>query len=332
MRWCSPTATSRTSSSCIRRPGSLPCGADFSLLGPDSTAIPCRVPVISVLAMRTGAGKSPTSRFVADLLMAHGVTPTVIRHPMPYGDLVAQRVQTLRRSGGPRPSRSDGRGARGLRAAYPARPGGLGRSRLRGHRRRGAEGGVGHHLGRGNNDFSFLRSDLEIVVVDPMRAGHELAYHPGEMNLRRADIVVVSKVNSAFPHDVEAVMANIREVNPRAIIVQTDTVVSASDPGLDQGHVRCWWWRTGPRSPMGAWRAEQASRRRGSSKRQCIVNPRPYAQGNTGRHVRQRTRIWVRSLPAVGYYEEQLRGPRGDHQRGPSRRGGERHTVLARAV
>lgn len=282
----------------------LASGAKFSLLGPDATAIPAEVPVIAVLATRTGAGKSPTSRFVASLLMAHGVTPTVIRHPMPYGDLVSQRVQKfaaledLDRQSATIEERED----------YEP------------HIRRGLVvwAGVDYQAivaeaekdasviiwDGGNNDFSFLRSDLEIVVVDPMRPGHETAYHPGEMNLRRADIAVVSKVNSAYPHDVETVVANIREVNPDAMIVQTDTVVSASNPSLIKGK-SVLVVEDGPtltHGGMGTGAGVQAARQ---FEAEAIVNPRPYAQGELANTYENYPHLGP-ILPAVGYYKEQL--------------------------
>jgi len=282
----------------------LAMGPKFSLLGPDSTAIPCEVPVISVLATRTGAGKSPTSRFVASLLMAHGVTPTVIRHPMPYGDLVAQRVQRfadledLDRNEATVEERED----------YEP------------HIRRGliVWAGVDYEAivaeaqkdasviiwDGGNNDFSFLRSDLEIVVVDPMRAGHELSYHPGEMNLRRADIAVISKVNSAFPHDVDAVTRNIQEVNPRAMIVQTDTVVSASDPGMIRGKTVL-VVEDGPTLTHGGMVTGAGVEAAKHFEAEAIVNPRPYVQGELAETYVNFPHLGP-ILPALGYYKEQL--------------------------
>ena len=283
----------------------LALGADFSLLGPNSTAIQCAVPVISILATRTGAGKSPTSRFVAGLLMAQGVQPAVIRHPMPYGDLVAQRVQRfaamedLDRAEATVEERED----------YEP------------HIRRGLVvwAGVDYQAiveaaeressviiwDGGNNDFSFLRSDLEMVVVDPMRAGHELAYHPGEMNLRRADIAVVSKVNSARPEDVDQVVANIREANARAVIVQTDTLISASDPGQIRGK-RVIVVEDGPTLTHGGMAfgaGLEAAREFAAAE---VVDPRRYAQGKLAETYDMYTHLGP-ILPAVGYYAEQLR-------------------------
>jgi predicted GTPase len=283
----------------------LAAGADFALLGPASTAIECAVPVISILATRTGAGKSPTSRFVAGLLMEHGVQPAVIRHPMPYGDLVSQRVQRfavmedLDRAEATVEERED----------YEP------------HIKRGLVvwAGVDYQAivaaaqkeaaviiwDGGNNDFSFLRSDLEIVVVDPMRAGHELAYHPGEMNLRRADIAVVSKVNSASPEQVEQVMANIRTVNPGAVVVQTDTVISASDPeqirGKDVLVVEDGPTLTHGGMAFGA--GLEAAREFGAAR---VIDPKEYAKGKLADTYDQYSHLGP-ILPAVGYYAEQLR-------------------------
>jgi predicted GTPase len=283
----------------------LAAGADFALLGPSSTAIPCTVPVISVLATRTGAGKSPTSRFVAGVLLQQGVTPAVIRHPMPYGDLVAQRVQRfaavedLDRAQATVEERED----------YEP------------HIRRGLVvwAGVDYEAivqeaqkeasviiwDGGNNDFSFLRSDLTIVVADPFRPGHELAYHPGEMNLRSADVVVISKVNTAAPVNVDRVVANIREVNPGAVVVQTDTLITASDSGQIKGK-RVLVVEDGPtltHGGMGTGAGVEAARQFSAAE---VIDPRPYAQGVIAGTYTAYPHLGP-ILPAVGYYEEQLR-------------------------
>jgi predicted GTPase len=283
----------------------LAAGADFLMLGPASTAIPCSVPVIAILATRTGAGKSPTSRFVADLLMEQGVQPAVIRHPMPYGDLAAQRVQRfaamedLDRAEATVEEREDYEPhiLRGLvvwagvdyQAIVEAAQ---------------KEASVIIWDG-GNNDFSFLRSDLEIVVADPMRAGHELAYHPGEMNLRRADIVVISKVNSASSEDVDQVVANIRQVNPRAVVVRTDTIISASDPTQIKGK-KVLVVEDGPTLTHGgmAYGAGLEAAREFAAAE--VVDPRQYAKGILAETFAMYSHLGP-ILPAVGYYAEQLR-------------------------
>ncbi len=283
----------------------LAAGADFSLLGPRSTAIECSVPVIAVLATRTGAGKSPASRFVASLLMAEGVKPAVIRHPMPYGNLVAQRVQRF-----------------AVMADLDTQKATVEeREDYEPHIRRGLVvwAGVDYQAivaeaekessviiwDGGNNDFSFLRSDLEIVIVDPMRAGHELAYHPGEMNLRRADIAVISKVNSALPGHVEQVAANIREVNSHAVIVYTDSIISASDPAAIKGK-KVLVVEDGPTLTHGGMSSGAGMEAVREFDAGQVINPRAYAQGKLVETFAQYSHLGP-ILPAVGYYAEQLR-------------------------
>jgi predicted GTPase len=287
----------------------LAAGADFALLGPAGTAIGCAVPVISVLATRTGAGKSPTSRFVAGMLMERGIRPAVIRHPMPYGDLVAQRVQRFA----------------ALADLDRAQATVEEREDYEPHIRRGLVvwAGVDYQAivreaekeaaliiwDGGNNDFSFLRSDLTIVVVDPFRPGHELAYHPGEMNLRSADVVVVSKVNTAPPENVERVLANVKSVNSSAVIVQTDTVITASDSGPIKGK-RVLVIEDGPtltHGGMGTGAGMEAAKQFGAAE---VIDPRPYAQGVIAATYETYSHLGP-ILPAVGYYEEQLRDLEG---------------------
>jgi len=140
--------------------------------------------------------------------------------------------------------------------------------------------------------------------VDPMRAGHELSYHPGEMNLRRADIAVISKVNSAFPHDVDAVTRNIQEVNPRAMIVQTDTVVSASDPGMIRGKTVL-VVEDGPTLTHGGMVTGAGVEAAKHFEAEAIVNPRPYVQGELAETYVNFPHLGP-ILPALGYYKEQL--------------------------
>jgi predicted GTPase len=282
----------------------LAAGADFELLGPGSTAIPCSVPVISVLAVRTGAGKSPASRFIADLLLAQGLRPAVIRHPMPYGDLIAQRVQRftsledLDRYGATVEERED----------YEP------------HIQRGLDvwAGVDYQAivaevekeasliiwDGGNNDFSFLRSDLEVVIVDPFRPGHEVGYHPGEVNLRRADVIVINKVSSALPANVDQVEANARAANPRATIVWADSVITAKEGDLIKGK-RVLVVEDGPtltHGGMATGAGAQAARQFAAAE---LIDPRPYAQGRLAETFARYPHLGP-ILPALGYYREQL--------------------------
>ena len=283
----------------------LAAGADFCLLGPESTMVNATVPVISVCAVRTGAGKSPTSRFLADLLIAEGLRPAVIRHPMPYGDLVAQRVQRFA-------SLDDlDRYHTTVEEREDYEP----------HIRRGLVvwAGVDYQAiveqaekespiiiwDGGNNDFPFVRPDLEIVVADPFRPGHELSYHPGEVNLRRADVVVVYKVNSAPPENVDTVVANVKEVNPRAVIVRADSVISVPGGEAIAGK-RVLVVEDGPtltHGGMAIGAGVVAARKYGASE---IVDPRPYARGRLAEVYAKYPHLGP-ILPAVGYFEDQLR-------------------------
>jgi predicted GTPase len=283
----------------------LAAGADFVLLGPRSTMVACSVPVIAVLAVRTGAGKSPASRFLADLLIGEGLRPAVIRHPMPYGDLIAQKVQRfatlddLDRYQATVEERED----------YEP------------HIRRGLVVWAGVDYAAiveqvekeasiiiwdgGNNDFSFLRSELEIVIADPFRPGHELAYHPGEMNLRRAEVVVINKVSSAPPKNVDRVRANIGEVNPGAVVVEADSVITVSDGEAIRGK-RVLVVEDGPtltHGGMATGAGVEAARQFGAAE---MIDPRPYAQGRLIETFAAYPHLGP-ILPALGYYQEQLR-------------------------
>src|SRR5271157_5077853 len=209
--------------------------ADFWLLGTEHTQIRSSVPVISVCAVRTGCGKSPVSRLVAAVLRRLGRRPVVIRHPMPYGDLAAQAVQrfatmadldlqhcTIEEREEYEPHISRGT------VVYA----GVDYEKIL--RQAEKEADVILWDG-GNNDTSFYASDLEIVVVDPHRAGHELCYFPGEVNLRRADVIIINKVDTAAQHDIETVRQNIRLHNPMAVVFETACRVSVPEPYVVRG-------------------------------------------------------------------------------------------------
>jgi predicted GTPase len=197
----------------------LACGADFELLGPASTMIKSTKPVLATGATRTGAGKSQTTRYLAALLEKQGLKVAVVRHPMPYGDLVAQRVQryatyadldryetTIEEREEYEPHLDAGR-VMFAGVDYEAIL-----------RQAEAEADVVMWDG-GNNDFPFYKPDLFVVVADPLRAGHEMHYHPGETNIRMADVVVINKVDSATPEQIAEVRANIAAMNPRAKVI-----------------------------------------------------------------------------------------------------------------
>src|SRR6516225_2765526 len=198
----------------------LAAGADFRLLGPDATELRSSKPVVAVCAVRTGCGKSQTSRAVGRTLLDAGLRVALVRHPMPYGDLEAMRVQRFA-------SLAD------IDAAHPTieereeyeAPVELGMTVYAGVdyadvlAQAEAETDVMLWDG-GNNDFPFFRPDVMICVVDPLRAGHELHYHPGETNLRMADVIVLNKLDSAGPEAVNRVLADVALANPTATIVR----------------------------------------------------------------------------------------------------------------
>ncbi|HLO35201.1 MAG TPA: GTP-binding protein, partial [Candidatus Deferrimicrobium sp.] len=197
----------------------LAAGADFTLLGPDRTMLRSRRPVLAVGATRTGAGKSQTTRFLAGVLADRGVTPVVVRHPMPYGNLAAQRVERfatyadLDRLETTIEEREEYEPH--LDAGHVVYAGVDYEAILR---EAEIEADVILWDG-GNNDFPFYRPDLFVVVADPLRPGDERRYHPGETNVRMADVVIINKVDSAEPDAVEAVRATIHELNPRAEVL-----------------------------------------------------------------------------------------------------------------
>jgi len=281
----------------------LAAGADFKLLGPDATMLPSRRPVVAVCAVRTGSGKSQTSRYVAKALEAQGLKVAVVRHPMPYGDLVAQRCQryetyadldrhqtTIEEREEYEPHLDFGRlvfagvdYADILRAAEE-------------------ECDVVIWDG-GNNDLPFYTPDLMIVVADPLRPGHELRYHPGEANLRMADIVVINKVDSATPEALAQVRAAITDVNPRAQIVEARSSLALE--GGDVAGKRVVVVEDGPTLTHGGMTYGAgivAAKRFGAAE---IVDPRPYAQGELAATLAKYPAL-ERLLPAMGYGDKQV--------------------------
>jgi len=277
----------------------LATGADFWLLGTEHTQVESHVPVISVCAVRTGCGKSPVSRLVATELRRHGRRPVVIRHPMPYGDLAAQAVQrfatmedldiqqcTIEEREEYEPHIRQGT------VVYA----GVDYEKIL--RRAEQEADVILWDG-GNNDTPFYKSDLEIVVVDPHRPGHELAYYPGEVNLRRADVVVINKVDTAEQRDIETVRQNIKINNPRAAVFEMACRVTLAAPESVKGK-RVLVVEDGPtlthgEMPYGA--GAVAARQYGAAE---LVDPRPYAVGSI-HNTYERYPHLTSLLPAMGY-------------------------------
>jgi len=277
----------------------LAAGADFRLLGPRATMLPSAKPVVAVCAVRTGAGKSQTSRRVGRLLLDAGLKVALVRHPMPYGDLEAMRVQrfaTLADIDASNPTIEE-------REEYeePVRQGMImyaGVDYREILERAQAEADVVVWDG-GNNDFPFFAPDLLITVVDPLRPGHELRYHPGETNLRLADVVVVNKVDTAGLDAVAAVAANVAAVNPGATIVKAASPVEL-EPGPSLAGTRVLVVEDGPTlthggMPFGA--GTVAARQAGATE---FVDPRPFAVGSIADAFRAYPHIGL-VLPAMGY-------------------------------
>ena len=274
-------------------------GADFWLLGTQHTQLKSVVPVISICAVRTGCGKSPLSRLVASELRSEGWNPVVIRHPMPYGHLAAQAVQrfatmedlelqqcTIEEREEYEPHIREGR------IVYA----GVDYEKIL--RQAEKEADVILWDG-GNNDTPFYKSDLEIVVADPHRAGHELSYFPGEVNLRRADVVVINKVDTASQWDVELVRENIRASNSKAQIVETACRVSVAAPEVIKD-ARVLVVEDGPSLTHGEMHYGAGV----VAARQCkaaeLIDPRPYAVGSI-RGTYERYPHLTNLLPAMGY-------------------------------
>jgi predicted GTPase len=282
----------------------LAAGADFRLVGPRAGMLRSAKPVVAVCAVRTGCGKSQTSRRVGRLLLDAGLRVALVRHPMPYGDLERMRVQrfaSLADIDASRPTIEE-------REEYEA-PVRLGMVMYAGVdygdilRRAEREADVIVWDG-GNNDYPFYVPDLMITVADPLRAGHELAYHPGETNLRMADVVVVNKTDTADPQAVEQVMFNARSVNPRAALVTAASPVTL-EPGPPLAGKRVLVVEDGPTithggMPYGA--GTVAARAQGVIE---FVDPRPYAVGSIAETYARHPTIG-RVLPATGYGEAQL--------------------------
>jgi len=280
----------------------LAAGADFALLGPDRTMLRSRRPVLAVGATRTGAGKSQTTRYLAGLLAEHGLTPVVIRHPMPYGDLVAQRVErfatyddldrfetTIEEREEYEPHLDAGRVVY-AGVDYEAI---LHEAEL--------EADVILWDG-GNNDFPFYAPDLYIVVADPLRPGDERRYHPGETNLRMADAVVINKIDSAEPAAIDEVRAAIAELNPRATIVTARSDLTLVGPPIEGKRVVV--VEDGPTLTHGgmAYGAGIVAARRFGAAR--LVDPRPFAVGSIA-DVLERYPALEPLVPAMGYGPEQ---------------------------
>jgi predicted GTPase len=283
----------------------LAAGAGFRLMGPQETMLRSTKPVVAVCAARTGCGKSQTSRLVGQVLLDAGLTVAVVLHPMPYGDLEAMRVQrfeTFEDIDRSNPTIEE-------REEYeaPVRMGmlvyaGVDYAQILEQAQEEADVVV---WDGGNNDLPFFRPDLHIVVVDPLRPGHELLYHPGETNVRMADIIVVNKVDAADPRDVAQVIHNVHAINPGTRVVRVASPITLEEgPSLVGQRVLV--IDDGPTithggMPYGA--GTVAARQAGAV---TLVDPRPFAVGSIAETFERFPAIG-NVLPTMGYSDEQLR-------------------------
>ena len=282
----------------------MAAGANFMLMGADSTMLKSRKPVIAVCAVRTGSGKSQTTRRVAEILKKLGKKTVVIRHPMPYGDLtkqIVQRFETFEDLDKHNCTIEE-------------------REEYEPHLERGNIVYAGVDYGKileqaeeeadvilwdgGNNDMPFYKPDLLIVVADPHRPYHEITYHPGETNLRMADVIVINKVETAYPEDIETVRENARASNPDALILEAASPIFVENSEQIKGK-RVLVVEDGPtltHGEMSYGAGVVAAEKYGARE---LVDPRPYAVGSIKSTYEKYQQIGA-LLPAMGYSKEQL--------------------------
>ena len=283
-------------------------GANFVLPGPKDTMLKSTKPVISVGAVRTGCGKSQTSRRIIEILMAKGFKVVAVRHPMPYGDIAAQKVQRFAKIGDLAKNKCT------VEEMEEYEP----------HIVRGnvIYAGVDYEAilraaendpkgcdvilwDGGNNDFPFYKPDLHVTVVDPHRPGHEMSYYPGNVTLRLADVVVINKIDSAGPEGIDTVRRNIAAVNPKAVVVDAASVLEMDDPAVVRGK-KVLAVEDGPTLTHGEMKigaAVVAARKFGAA---GLVDPRPYLVGRLRDTFRTYPDIGT-LLPAMGYGAKQLK-------------------------
>jgi len=281
-------------------------GADFMLLGPKDTMVKSTKPVIAVGAIRTGCGKSQTSRRVIELLMEKGLKVVAVRHPMPYGNLVEQKVQrfakvedldkhkcTIEEMEEYEPHVVRGN------VIYA----GVDYEAILRAAENDPDGCDVVIWDGGNNDFPFYVPDLTITVVDPHRPGHELRYYPGEVTLRMADVVVINKMDSAGPEAIQIVRDNIAKVNPKAVVVDGASPIKVDDPSLIKGK-KVLVVEDGPTLTHGEMKigaGTVAAKKFGAAE---LVDPRPYTVGKLSETFKIYPNIGT-LLPAMGYGDEQ---------------------------
>jgi predicted GTPase len=282
----------------------LALGADFRLMGNQKIVLRSKVPVISVCAVRTGSGKSQTTRKICKILRAKGLDVVAVRHPMPYGDLVKQMVQrfatyadmdrfecTIEEREEYEPLIDKGI------VVYA----GVDYERILREAEKEADVIV---WDGGNNDTSFYRSDLYITVADPHRPGHEISYHPGETNVRMADVIIINKVQTADRQDILTVKENIAILNPRALVIEAASPIMVDDPKMIKGK-RVLVVEDGPTVTHGGMTygaGTIAAEDYGAAE---IIDPRPHAVGSIAETFAKYKHIG-KLLPAMGYSKEQV--------------------------
>ena len=283
----------------------LKCGSNFKLLGGEKTMIKSNKPVIAIGAVRTGSGKSQTTRRVAEVLTYAGVSVAVIRHPMPYGDLTKQKVQRFATIEDLKKHDCT------IEEMEEYEP----------HIDRGSVvfAGIDYKAilnkaekeadiilwDGGNNDMPFYKPDLFLVIVDPHRPGHELLFYPGESNLLMADVVVINKMDTAEPENIATVKANIASVNPGATIIEAASPVTVEKPDVIKGK-RCLVVEDGPTLTHGGMKFGAgivAAEKFGATE---VVDPRPWITGTIAETFESYPDIG-KLLPAMGYGEQQIK-------------------------
>ncbi|OGN08600.1 MAG: GTPase [Candidatus Yanofskybacteria bacterium RIFCSPHIGHO2_02_FULL_39_10] len=280
-------------------------GAKFSILGAEQTMIKSKKPVIAVLAVRTGCGKSQTSRRIVEILRSRGKRVVSVRHPMPYGDLAKQAVQRFAKIEDLKKHKCT------IEEMEEYEP----------HIAMGSVIYAGVDYGKileqaekeadviiwdgGNNDTSFYKPDVTITVADPLRAGHEVSYYPGEINFRLADMILINKVDSADAEDVATVVSNAKKFNPKAIVLKAESKITVDDPSQIKGK-KVLVVEDGPTLTHGEMKigaGTVAAQRFGASK---LVDPRPFISGSIRGTFNKYPNIGT-LLPAMGYGNAQMK-------------------------
>ena len=283
-------------------------GANYMMLGPNDTMLKSKKPVIAVCAVRTGAGKSQTSRRIVGLLMERGLTAVAVRHPMPYGDLVTQRVQRFAELSDLEKHQCT------IEEMEEYEPyivrgnviyAGVDYAAILGAVEEDPKGCDVVLWDGGNNDFPFYQADLEIVVADPHRPGHELEYYPGEVNFKRADVIVINKIDTADLDNILELRENIGEFNKDAIVVDAASPIFV-EGGKQIRNKRVLVIEDGPTLTHGEMEygaGVMAAYKYGAAE---LVDPREYAVGTIAETYEKYPEIGI-LLPAMGYGEQQMK-------------------------